>query len=275
MKSLLRLYGSFNYLSIDVACGAMGCAAFFARILQVQLRPYGLASLGLTVWIIYTADHLLDAHRLKHEASSPRHRFHQNNFRVLLIVLVIAVLVDLLLAFFIRKPILNWGMGLSVIVLFYLWLQRRLVVIKELVISLLYSAGILIPAMSLTMKMISASEIILIAIFTLTAFINLVLFSWYDWKQDLKDDHFSLVTNLGRDRAKNILIILFSAQAMLVGGLILFSLYQVEALILAGMNLPLLILLFFPEKFSDNNHYRLIGDIVFIFPILYLLTGNQ
>ena len=271
MKPISQLYRYCNYLSLDVACGAMICAAFFARILHVTLRPYGLASLGLTVWIIYTTDHLLDVKRLNHEASSQRHRFHQINFRQLLIALLAAALVDLLLVFFVRKPILNWGMSLSVVVLLYLLLQRSLVVFKELIVSLLYAAGILLPALSLTMKLISASEIILIAIFMQTAFINLVLFSWYDLEQDLTDKHFSLVTYLGRSLVKNILIVLFSVQTVLLVGLILISSYQIEAFILVAMNLPLLILLVFPENFSEDNQYRIIGDIVFMFPIIYFL----
>jgi hypothetical protein len=37
------------------------------------------------------------------------------------------------------------------------------------------------------------------------------------------------------------------------------------------MNLPLLMLLLFPEKFSEDSQYRIIGDIVFMFPTLYFL----
>lgn len=272
MKSAVTLYRFFNYLSLDVACGAMVCAAFFAKILDVQLRPYGLASLGLTVWIIYTTDHLLDVRKLKQVASSQRHRFHQNNFRSLGMALIIAGFADLLLVLFIRRPILNWGIGLSFIVLIYLFFQQKLVFMKEFVISLLYSAGILLPAMSLTTVTLSIVEGILVASFVLTAFINLILFSCYDWKDDLMDKHSSLVTRLGRFRAQKILIVLFLVQAILLAGLILMTPYKSEALILALMNLPLMILFLFPEKFSgEENLYRLIGDMVFLFPMPYLL----
>ncbi len=271
MKSISLLYRYCNYLSLDVVFGAVVCGAFFARILKVQLLPYGLASLGLTVWIIYTADHLLDAKKLKRVASSQRHRFHQRNFQGLMRVFVIAVLIDILLVLFVRKPILNLGMGLSVIVFLYLLLQRKLLVFKELAVALLYSAGILLPAMSLTMISLSSSIIILILIFAQTAFINLVLFSWYDWKQDIKDNHFSLATNLGKSRVKNILIVLFLVQAALFVVLLLMTSYHSEAFILIGMNLTLLMLLVFPTIFSEDNQYRLIGDSIFVFPVLYLL----
>lgn len=271
MKPILKLYRYCNYLSLDVACGAMVCAAFFARILHVQLLPYGLASLGLTVWIIYTTDHLLDAKKLKQEASSQRHRFHQNNFRLLLITLLTAILFDLLLVCFVRKPILYWGIGLSVIVLLYLWLEQRLIIFKELVVSFLYTAGIVLPAMSLTTVSLSTPEILLILSFAVTALINLVLFSWYDWKEDAADRHFSLVTRLGRYKVKAILIILFIVQAFLIVDLILISMYKLEAFVMAAMNLPLFILLLFPRCFADQNIYRVIGDGVFILPLLYLV----
>ena len=160
MKTILHIYRLLNYLSLDVACGAVVCATFFARILNVQLRLQGLASLGLTVWIIYTADHLLDAHRLKHEAASQRHRFHQRNFRMLLVIMVVAILVNLLLILFVRQPILNWGIGLLLIIMLYLALQQNLRAFKELVVALLYVAGVLLPAMSLTTVVLSAQEII-------------------------------------------------------------------------------------------------------------------
>ncbi len=198
MKATLYIYRLFNYLSFDVACGAMVCATFFAHILHVQMIPYGLASLGLTVWIIYTIDHLLDVRKLKREASSKRHRFHQKNLWTLLTFLIIAILIDLSLILLIRKPILIWGIGLALVVVLYLCFQQRLILFKELVVSLLYSSGILLPAMSLTRMVLSVDEIILISFFTLTAFINLILFSWYDWKQDIRDNHPSLVTFFGR-----------------------------------------------------------------------------
>jgi len=60
------------------------CASFFARLLDVAILPQGLISLGLTVWIIYTADHLLDAKKFKNKMRlTERHRFHQRHFKVI------------------------------------------------------------------------------------------------------------------------------------------------------------------------------------------------
>ena len=56
--------------------------------------------------------------------------------------------------------------------------------------------------------------------------------------------------------------------------LILVSSYWIEALILVMMNLPLLILFLFPEKFMRGDFYRLIGDAVFLLPLPYLLVNG-
>ena len=65
MSKILRLCQTLNILSIDIAAGAVICCAFFADILGVSVLPYGFITLGLTVWIIYTVDHLLDVWREK------------------------------------------------------------------------------------------------------------------------------------------------------------------------------------------------------------------
>ena len=67
MRAGLRFYQYINILSLDIAAGAVISAVFFAQIFNVQIKPYGLLALGLTVWIIYTVDHLRDAKKIKHQ----------------------------------------------------------------------------------------------------------------------------------------------------------------------------------------------------------------
>src|SRR4051812_9177927 len=84
--SAVRYYRIFNLLSLDVALGAVISAAFLGRILHVNILPQGFILLGIVVWLIYTADHLLDAWSMREAATSERHRFHQKNFISILIV---------------------------------------------------------------------------------------------------------------------------------------------------------------------------------------------
>src|SRR6478609_2759298 len=109
MKHLIKFYRLINILSIDVALGSVCCAAWFAEIFEAALKPYAWMSLGLTVWIIYTADHLLDARKINEPASTKRHRYHQKNFTLLLCILLFAVLVDLIFVFLLRRIVFQWG----------------------------------------------------------------------------------------------------------------------------------------------------------------------
>src|SRR5687767_3029402 len=113
MKTVIKFYRLLNILSIDVALGSVCCAAWFAEIFNVNLKPYVLMALGLTVWIIYTIDHLLDARKIHVSASTERHRYHQTNFTPLLYALLIALLVDLIFVFLLRRIVFQWGIVLS------------------------------------------------------------------------------------------------------------------------------------------------------------------
>jgi hypothetical protein len=94
VSTVLRYYRLLNILSIDIAVGAVICALYFSKIFEVEVRPYGLAALALTVWVIYTADHLRDARNILKRASSERHAFHQSHFGILLVLLICAVVAD-------------------------------------------------------------------------------------------------------------------------------------------------------------------------------------
>lgn len=270
MRKLIQAYRLLNILSIDVAAGAVIGAMFFAKIFTASVRPQALICLGLSVWIIYTVDHLLDASNLTKAASSERHRFHQKYFDVLLFALGGAVLVDSVLLVFIRKIVLIEGLWLAGVILVYFLIQRSLKFMKEVTGAILYSGGVLLIPWSVKANDATTVQFILIAQFVLTALINLLLFSWIDKKQDEQDRHSSFATAMGEQAAKNSLVILFFLQAILTGVLLVFN--EKPTLILMMMN-TLLFLIFVQKKYFElNDRYRLLGDAVFLLPLIYLLT---
>jgi 4-hydroxybenzoate polyprenyltransferase len=270
MEILYKIYRTLNILSIDVVAGAVVCALFFSKILNVQLKPFGVISLGLTVWIIYTADHLLDARRVLQLASTDRHRFHQHYFKILFIILLLMVLVDAVQLFFIRKPIIIAGLFLAVLVLIYFFVQRYLVYVKELFGALLYTGGVLLVPLALKEIPLSSMQMVLMLSFLLTALINLLLFTWFDRERDQKDKHQSFTTIFGEKATQTILSILFILNASLTAIQVKND-FMKPAIILALMNLILLLILLNKNFFSVNDRYRLLGDAVFLLPLLYFI----
>lgn len=267
MDKLQRLYHYINVLSIDVALGAVVGSVFFARLLNVSIRPFGLAALGITVWIIYTVDHLHDARKIGTKASSTRHYFHQRYFKRLTIILMIAILLDIVLVFFIRKQVLQWGLILTLFVILYLIVQRNLYFAKEVFVAVMYTLGILLPSVSVTTMEISLYHYFLFIQFFLIALLNLIIFSWFDIEKDYSDNLVSFVTRFGKKSSTIFIQILFFIffSINIVNGFV--SDYNFYDVIFIMMGLVLLMIFIFPEFFSINNYYRICGDAVFFFPL--------
>jgi hypothetical protein len=271
MRAVLKLYQYLNILSIDIAAGAVVSAMFFAGIFNVQVRAYGLLALGLTVWIIYTADHLRDAKRIKHRASTLRHQFHQRYFTQLIVWLCIAVMLDAVTIYFIRREVFEWGLILFIAVIVYLAVQQSLRFLKELFIATLYTAGILllsIAAMNLEFTLI---HYLLILQFGVIAWTNLLLFSWFDQTFDQQDKQNSFVTILGHRTTYFFLIGLFVFCFLLTAFEILQHGPVAPIIILLIMDSTLLLIFIFQKFFSKNDLYRLVGDAIFLFPFFILI----
>jgi hypothetical protein len=270
MRQIIRLYRFFNILSIDVVAGAVISALFFAKIFQVQIRAYGLIALGLTVWGIYTLDHLRDAKKIKHAASTSRHRFHQRHFRSLTILLCAIGVMDLGSIIFIKKQVFEWGLLLGLFVGLYLLIQHYLRFLKEFFIALLYTGGVLLLALSTKSVELTSIQYLIIVQFILIAWINLIMFSWFDQAYDQQDKQNSFVTILGGGPTKIVLyVLMFLNFGLSLLGLLLWGI-NFPMIILIAMNATLFLVFQFRKSLSKNDRYRLIGDAVFLFPALYL-----
>jgi hypothetical protein len=271
MRAILHYYRYINILSVDIVAGAVISALFFAKIFQVQVRTFGLLTLALTVWVIYTADHLRDAKKIKHPASTERHRFHQRNFRKLTIYLFLALLLDCIMLFFIRKQVFEWGLVLSIGVFFYLIIHQALRFLKELFIAALYTCGVLILSISTTDVELNLVHNLLVLQFAFIAWINLLLFSWFDQQYDQRDEQHSFVTVLGGRTTVTVLYGLWMFNYLLTIAQIILSTVTPPVIILFIMNTGLFLIFIFRKSVQQNDVYRLLGDAVFIVPVFYLL----
>lgn len=269
MKVVRNLYQYVNILSLDVAAGAVICAQFFGRIFQVTVSPYALATLALTVWAIYTADHLRDARAIRTVAATDRHRFHQKHFTAILILLLFAIAIDLFLVRLVPTNIVVPGCFLGSVVATYLVLQRSLKFLKEFFVALLYTAGVLLPSIALIAWDFSLIYWILIGKFFITALMNLLLFSLFDYKKDRHQQQHSFVTWFGPASTRKGILLLGTLNILL--GIFLWSFDPAVALIFIFMNVMLLSILIFQRHLVSDNRYRMLGDAVFFLPIFYLL----
>ncbi len=268
LQKVLRFYRLLNILSIDVALGAVCSGIFFAHTLRADVTQYSLISLGLSVWIIYTADHLLDAEKVNTSATTSRHRFHQQHFQLLLMVVIVAACVNAVLLFFIRRPALITGIVLVILVILYLLIQHSLKFLKEIFVAIVYTAGVLLPAMTNTELFWKDWNWIVIVQFALLAFLNLIIFSWFDYENDAQDKRVSFVTIFGKKTSQIFIYLLFILSMTL--WVVTFSL-RVETAIFFGMNAALFIMVYFHSYFATHDRYRILGDAIFFSPLFVWL----
>ncbi len=269
----MRLWRFFSILSIDIALGAVLCCAFMARVLGVTLLVHAYIALGLIVWIIYTVDHLLDASQGAPEPSTARHRFHRDHWKPLAGLAFAAMCAVAIEVFFVRKPVFYAGLGVALLVIVYLAVQRSLSFFKEAAGALLYTAGVVAAPVSLLGQGLSTSQWGLVVLLGLTAYTNLMICSSYDVETDLLDGHRSFVTEFGTGIARRIIYGSLALSASVAIFLVLiFNVEWTAILVFLVMNVMLFAVFQLPKVFSGSERFRLIADLAFLVPGIYLLV---
>ncbi len=268
----MRFWLTLNMLSIDIAIGAVVGCAFFGHIFAVTVLPHTLIALGLSVWVIYTADHLMDAYKLTSRgvhASTARHRFHQQHFTGLLLMVIAASCIIGLSMLYTSPGVWSAGMLLAIPVACYLILQHKLKLLKEFSGALLYTCGIVVAPLTLLHRQLEFSEIALITLYGLTVLANLLLFSLGDYQSDTYDHNPSIATSIGVRKTRTLFFIL--AVINFAACLAFLSLRDLFApvLIILSMNCILAIICVSSKELSGDR-YRLIADSIFFIPFIGL-----
>lgn len=230
--------------------------------------------LGLTVWCIYTFDHLMDARKKEGEISSDRHLFHKEHQGILIRVLLIALLLDGLLVFFLPTITLVYGVFLGFLVLVYFLsihlMAQRAIVHKELTIAVIYTAGVCLGAISTFEGSFQVHHYIILVSFFFIVLLNLLIFSFFDREADQSARFPSLVQSLGILNSRRLItgLSLLSAASILI--IFWYGNYH-EALMLFIMFVILQLLFWFAGNRLLKENYRYLGDGIFLLPILQLL----
>lgn len=269
MKFFNQIYQHINILSLDVVAGSVVSALFFSRLLDVTPDALVFFCLALTVWIIYTVDHLRDARSISSPAATDRHRFHQIHFKVIVIILITTIVVNFIIVFFLPPAVIRFGLALGLVVLLYLMFQRYLKFLKEAFVACLYTAGVVLPSLAFFQGSLLSEHYLIIAKFAIMALMNLLLFSLFDLEVDRDQEQQSFVTWFGP--AATHYAILFLGVLNIFSGLWLWNFDTRVASIFITMNVLLITVFFLKRQVVPNSYYRMVGDSVFLIPVLYLL----
>lgn len=269
------MYRFIQALSVDVAVGAIIMSAWVARLLHVEMHWSVYVAMGLCTWLVYTLDHLIDAKDLDESAVTLRHRVHVRCFKPItyswLFLLVVALSVVVL---YLPLQTILYGLGALTIVtihfvLVYLLGKRVSVLVhKELGVALAYAFGVFVGPVSY-LDFNSPKVLFLFGAIFFIALLNLLLFSYFDYEADQNQGQTSIVRGLGIRRSLVLIgctagvSVVCASYSLLEGGYGIFF-------VLSSMTGCLLLLLRYRTFFEVDDRYRILGDGVFLLPVIFL-----
>ena len=277
----MKIYRHLHFLSIDIVLGALASSCFAAQLFGADPGWIWWIILALTVWLLYTGDHMLDALRHRKKVEREMHYYMLKHRKLVIYSLgVVAVVNFILIINLLDRELFKYALVLAGLVLLFYAMRhvrkknRILKIPGEFFVMLLYMAGTWLgPAVAFE-GVFEAGHGMIALIFLGVLLMNLGVISLYDIKLDSRMGIASLANLLGIKATKNLLlgtaiaIYLVSLLQFLVFEMDLFSKY---ALILTGMGTILLLVLYYPSRFRKNEYFRLAADAVLFMGFLTLL----
>lgn len=235
----------------------------------------------MTVWVLYTGDHLLDA--WKHRKSSQRemHSFIFRKKGILIYILGLVTVADLIVVFNFLDPAMLKAALLLVGAVFLFYAMRHifrsnklLFIPGELIVLSIYLAGTCMgPYISRTLPP-SPGLFLILLMMAAVLLLNLGVISLYDVKIDSRLGISTLAGSLGKKSTRKLMI--GTAVLVFLMAILQFMVYGTEsftrfALILAAMAGLLLWVLLSPSLFRKHEAYRLVADAVLYMGFLSFL----
>jgi|GEM_PF-1341430 len=279
----MKIYRYFHFLSLDIVLGALASSCFAARLFAVDPGWVWWITLALTVWLLYTGDHVLDAWRNRKKTERELHVFINKNRRTIVWSMGVVTVIDMLLIFnLLDQHLMKYALVLAgLVLLFYamrhIFRKNRFFFIPgEFFVLFIYMAGTWLGPASAVKNGFVASQGMIALIFAGVLLMNLGVISLYDIKLDNRLGIGSLANALGTKRTRRLLI--GTSIIIYLVSLLQFLVFEMDryfkyALILAGMAIILLMVLLYPSRFRKNDYYRLAADAVLYMGFLSLLIN--
>jgi hypothetical protein len=278
VKSISAIFRCFHALSLDVTGGALAVGLFAIRFLHVQANPWWWPVLALSVWVVYTADHLIDSYSQKQTVVIFRHRLHHRYRRFFVAAVGLAALTDVTVVwFFMNRQILLFGLLLALGALAYLLVvlavqKSGFYFHKEFFVAFFYVAAIWLAPVIWYAKPLQWWHLFTMMVFGLLAWVEGLMMTVFERDADREEQTHSFSTYYGVHITRIFVLSLLGIAFLLsVYLLISFPGLYFEFGLLILMSLLLTLLLFFEHWFEKHGRYRLFGEFVFWLPFLLIL----
>ncbi|WP_340153892.1 hypothetical protein [uncultured Marivirga sp.] len=275
-----KFYQYIRAFSLDVVAGAVISARWIGNYFDAEIPTYAILALGLTVWLIYTIDHLLDARKIKSKDAFLRHIIHDKNAPYIFGLIAIVTMVLIFILQNLKPYLLAYGMVLGFAVFCYLifvhFVRKKVYWGKEWFIALVYATGICLPTATYIQSVPPILIYFWLQLFILAS-INLILFNMIEYKIDKKLGFTSFATVKGADFSRRVILVLLLAFVLIWSSSFMFFKtedlldYQAIFILMASV---LAMVLSKEVVLRQEEWYRVIGDIVFVLPIIEIIIDG-
>ncbi|EQA45095.1 putative membrane protein [Leptospira broomii serovar Hurstbridge str. 5399] len=266
------LWFYIHVLSLDICLGVVGSGAYAVTVTGAKMKWAWWILLPLSVWVVYTADHLLDGRKVGESSVNPRHRFHFEYSKILIVLAFGgAILCAALALLFVREIVFLGGLILSVLAIVHLSLASwgKIRFGKEFSVATIYTLGVWFGPL-LVVGFRSWITGVLLILFFLGTVLNLIMNSLMEMDLDEKEGLVYLLGTFSPESARDW-VLRFSLLGA-VAGLLLAGWTRkfepaesVSACIFAGLLCAVPgIILRYSDFFSGSQRYRMIGEGIYI-----------
>ena len=266
-----------NTYSILVAIGSLSSYLFFSNLFDVKPNYVLALGLSLSLWIIYTLDHLLDGLSIGKDASSIRHREHFLKHKQMIRWMLFGLIILIGLSFWVPQVYYDYVLFLFILTLLHFcinyFLSRKytfLRYLKEIFVALVVTIGFVITPLIGNEESLNLTQLIYIfIIFYFINLSNLLIFSFFDRDRDHRDNMLTIAHLYNHRKLKRLIYLgIGMSTTILVISYINGHLTFISFFVFASMQLTLLFITSFPSYFKFSDRYRFFGDLIYLYPIV-------
>ena len=245
------------------------------RLAHLPVSKVQSGVLFLTVLFIYGFDHWQDSLKIKTKITSRHQFFEEYQPLIPVFLLLLFLLIVVISVAFIPRSVFIFGVVTAFLSGIYLWLvkitgeKKWLIFQKELWVAIIFTTAIW-GSVWARMQLIPFFHVLTAIIFSLTAFQNLLLFSYFEYSEDEMQHERSLVRSLGMKNSRFLygallgLVLFFSAWGWQLSA----SLFEKCVILIELVMSGILTCLFYRKKWAMQQlRYRYMGDAVFLLPV--------
>lgn len=256
LKVISKLINIIRLLSFDIISGALAGIYYFSNLFGVKSPLFWYITMAVSVWIIYTIDHILDSIKNK------RPTFHyQNKIKLLIITLLLSIINLFIIYYYYPSKLIISSLIPCVLLVFYMLLIHyfRYKAIKELLISIIYTLAIAYFPLYKTDFKMEHHQYLSFASYFLLVLTNVFTFSYYNSTRIIQ-----------KRRRKSYVLI----STILVLGINIFGIvtqaYSIQYFICQIiMALVIYSCIFLNSSNFIRENYGIIADLVFSIPLLF------